>query len=237
MNTIVKPLTPCGNVGWDEYGQLFHWRDEGEGRRVGTIIADVRKETCFICARGWSVTAESLEDQDYDMSRAAWSHRSCLIRYVALGEFDFWVRALVDAGFIFGREKNERERLPSLEAIENAYWPKGDPWKAGCPWYRVHLLKKDVVKWQNSPHGRTLRLGARKHVLHMEIEPGSGFYDAAAAKALFASESVTKDVGLDRMMVHAHGREKAREYLGHFATILDANAWREELRKKDPAKA
>lgn len=233
MNRIVKPLTSDGMVGFDESGQLCLWKEEEGGGRIGKMIADVRKETCFICLRGWQVTAESLEDQSYNDGHAAWSHRSCAIRYGALTQFDFWYGALIEAGFIFGREKTERDRLPALESLPNGYHGGTDPWCAGMPWYRVHLLKKDVGKWENSPHGRTLRLGRRKRVWHMEIEPGTGSYDAEAARTLFAGEDVTKDIGDDRMMVHAWGRDKAREYLRHFAVILNANAWREELQKRD----
>lgn len=229
MNDIVKPLTKDGLVGWDGYGQLWLWRVHGE-RREGTIIADVREKTCVVCRRGWEATAESLGDQHYWTSRAEWAHESCYIRYLALGEFEFWVNALVGAGFIFGLEKDERHPLPSIEAIPNGYWGQKDPWGAGQPWYRAHLLTK-LENGKNVPLGRTLKLGTRKRVYHLEIEPGDGRYDAAAAQRLFADEDVTKMIGDGGLTVHAWGGDKAREYLKHFSEILGANAWREARTK------
>jgi hypothetical protein len=227
MNDIIRPLTPCGMVGWDEYNQLWLWRLEKSGNRSGTIIADIRGRTCPICNHGWEITPESLGDQHYLMSRAEWAHESCFIRYIALQEFDFWCDALVGAGFIFGRGE-DRKRLPSLEAIPNEYWPQGDPWGAGQPWYRVHLLKKMEDGYTNTAHGRFLKLGSRKRVYVLEVEPGEGSYDQAMAEKLFAPEDVTKKIRSDGMMIHAWGREKAREYLKHFAEILGVA----EMRRK-----
>lgn len=231
MNDIIKPLTRCGMVGWDAHNQLWLWKLEKSGSRCGTIIADVRGRVCPICNHGWEITAESLGDQHYMMSRAEWAHQSCLIRYMALQDFDFWVGALVDAGFIFGKIPNPEsrsERAPSLEAIPNEYWGPQDPWGAGQPWYRAHLLKKMEDGYTNTAHGRILKLGARKRVYVLEVESGEGSYDRAMAEKLFASEDVTKEIRSDRIMVHAWGRDKAKEYLKHFAEILGVT----EMRRK-----
>jgi len=112
---------------------------------------------------------------------------------------------------------------PALESLPNGYWGQRDPWGAGMPWYRARLLKRvDEKKRLNGPLGRTLRLGKRKRVYHLEIEKGAGPCDVAASKRLFEKEDVTKDIGEDRLMVHAWGKDKAREYLRHFAEILGA---------------
>jgi hypothetical protein len=230
MNTIVKPLTPCGMVGWDEYGQLCLWIKEGD-RRIGTHIADVRDKICPICKHGWEVTAKSLADQHYWQGRAEWAHESCIIRYGALRDFDFWRAALIDAGFIFGQLDNPKcigDGGPSLQEIPNEYWPKGDPWGAGQPWYRVRLLKKLEDGYTNGPLGRTLKLGSRKRVYVLVVEPGDGHYDRVLAEKLFASEDVTKEIRSDGMMVHAWGQDKAKEYLRHFAEILGVT----EMRRK-----
>lgn len=221
MNAIVKPLTRDGLLGWDQYGQLWRWKVEGE-RRVGTIIADVREKICCVCGRGWELTAEGMGDQYFWSNRAEWAHETCYIRHLALDEFDFWCSALVGAGFIFGQKDTTKplgEGGPALEALPNGYWGEKDPWGAGMPWYRARLLKK-LESRENAPLGRTLKLGHRKRVYHLEIEVGFGPYDKALAEELFKSEAVTKVIGDDTMLVHAWGQEKAREYLKHFARIL-----------------
>lgn len=233
MNHIVKPLTRDGLVGWDEFGQFWIWKVEGD-RRSGGIYHDVREKVCCVCRRGWEKTADSLRDQYFWDRRAEWAHKSCLIRFEALREYEFWCNALVEAGFIFGPSDNPTmiaQDGAALESIPNGYWPNSDPWGVGQPWYRARLLKKLEDDYTNAPHGRTLRFGSRKRVYHLEIEPGTGPYDMERAMALFANEAVTKEIRPDRLMVHAWGNEKAREYLKHFATVLGAD-WRENRRKK-----
>jgi hypothetical protein len=225
MNNI-KPLTQDGLVGWDSYGQLWCYRWKN-GIREGVIIADVREKTCCVCRRGWELTAESLGDQHRWDSRAEWAHKSCYIRHLALNEYEFWNNALVEARFMFGQIDNPRTigEAPDLEALPNEYWSKGDPWGDGLPWYRARLLKRvNVEKSENGPLGRTLRLGTRKNVHHLEIEVGFGPFDRALAIELFRSEEVTSRIDEDCMFVHAWGRDKAREYLKHFAKILGVTA-------------
>jgi ribosomal protein L37E len=221
LNDIVKPLTRDGLVGWDRFGQLWLWQVEGE-RRSGTIIADVRGKTCAVCGYGWKESAESLGNQHYWRNRAEWAHETCYIRYLAIQEFDFWWEALVGAHFIFGREDNPKtvaELGPALESLPNQYWGPNDPWGAGRPWYRARLLKK-LPNGDNASLGRTLKLGSRKRVYHLEIEPGEGPYDAVAASRLFEPEDVTKTIRADGMMVHAWGDLKAKEYLRRFSEVL-----------------
>lgn len=231
MNDIIRPLTKDGMVGWDQYDQLWLWRNEKHGGRSGSIIADVRGKLCPICKHGWEITAESLGDQEYMIGRAEWAHLSCFIRYQALQDFDFWRSSLIDAGFIFGQLDNPKyigEGGPSLQEIPNEYWGPKDPWGAGQPWYRVRLLKKLADGYTNTAHGRTLKLGLRKRVYVLEVEPGEGPYDQALAEKLFAPEDVTKEICGDRMMVHAWGQTKAQEYLRHFSEVLGVT----EMRRK-----
>lgn len=226
MNDIVKPLTQDGMVGWDQFGQFWIWKAEGADR-VGSIYHDVREKVCCICRHGWEVTAESLVDQYFMDNRAEFAHKSCFIRFLSLQEFDFWVNALVEAKFMFGPTDNPRciGEAAALEAIPNEYFGQKDPWGAGQPWYRARLLKRvDKEKSLNGPLGRTLKLGQRKRVYVLEIEKGPAQYDEKLAKELFEKEGVTKEIGRDGMMIHAWGRDKAREYLKHFAKILNVKS-------------
>jgi len=233
MNDILKPVTADGMAGYDQFGQFYiKWQDREY--TCGSVFHDVREKICCICGRGWELTSKSLRDQDFLSHRAEFAHQSCVIRYEALQEYDFWYRAVLDAGFMFGPLDNPRyiaEGGPALESIPNGYWPKGDAWGEGKPWYRVRLLKrlpedKQTADERNCELGRTLKLGARKRVYHLEIEPGPGEYDHKLAQELLGNEKVygdvkvTMDIRPDGLMIHAHGREKAREYLKHFARIL-----------------
>jgi hypothetical protein len=223
MNDILKPVTVDGMAGFDQFGQFYIKHREGE-YVVGSIYHDVREKICCICGHGWELTSRSLKDQDFLRHRAEHAHLSCVIRYEALQEYDFWYRAVLDAGFMFGPLDNPKyiaEGGPAFESIPNGYWPKGDPWGEGKPWYRVRLLKRvDKEKSLNGPLGRTLRLGARKHVYHLQIEEGPGPYDVEIARGIFKDADATKEIGSNGMMIHAHGRDNAREYLKRFAKIL-----------------
>lgn len=238
MNDILKPVTKDGMAGWDQFNQFYVKWKEGD-YTYGQHVHDVREKICFICNRGWELTAMSLKDQTFDDHRAQHAHLTCSIRYEALQEFDFWYRALVEVGFMFGPIDNSKyiaEGGPCFESIENGYWPKGDLWGKLKPWYRVRLLKrlpkeKQTYEERNCPVGRTLKLGARKRVYHMEIEEGPGAYDEKLAKELFSpaiAERITIDIGSKGMMVHAWGKEKAKEYLGYFKKILGVKAYWEE---------
>jgi len=229
VNDILKPVTADGMAGYDQFGQFYIKWKQGDST-WGSCFADVREKICCICNHGWELTAESLRDQDFLRHRAEYAHQSCVIRYEALQEFDFWYRAVLDAGFMFGqpdRDEKDYWKVPALEAIPNGYWPKGDKWGDGKPWYRVNILKRvDPEKSKNGSFGRTLVLGARKRVYHLEIEPGTGEYDYQLAQELLGGEvvygnvKVTMDIRPDGLMIHAHGREKASEYLKRFAKIM-----------------
>lgn len=227
MNDIIKPLTQDGMVGWDEFGQFWIWKREGTDR-VGRLYHDVREKICCICRHGWEVTGDSLSDQYFMDNRAEFAHKTCFIRYIALQEFDFWVNALVEARFMFGPLDNPKHIADggaALETLPNEYFGQDDPWGAGQPWYRARLLKRvDKEKSLNGPLGRTLKLGHRKRVYVLEIEEGGAPYDEKLAHELFGKEEVTKQIGSNGMMVHAWGRDKAREYLKHFAKILNVKS-------------
>lgn len=210
MNDIVKPLTPDGMCGWDAHGQLWIWKPEGKGKR-GTIIGDPRGHKCRICLQGWTLTVESLEDQEYWDSHEEWVHLSCSVRYAALQERDMWYGALIEAGI----------RFHGFEEIPNEYCPN-TPFYGRRPWYRVALIDSR----------RTLKLGRRKRVYSMEIEsamPGAGLYSLEQAQELLKAEDVTKEIRPDGLLIHAWGRDKAREYVKAFAKILDLG------RKPQPA--
>lgn len=195
MNNIIQPVTSDGLVGFDEFGQLCAWEQDGEFRR-GWHLHDVRQKTCIICGRKWDLTSESLKDQVFLQEKEAWVHQSCHKRYLALSEFYFWYGAVCGA----------RIRYHGLEEIPNEY--RGG-WN--LPWYRAKLCDRHA----------SLKLGTRKHVYHMEIElSGDPRYDREKAKAFLEREDVTKKEGVGGLYLHAHSKEKAKEYLKAFAEIL-----------------
>lgn len=202
MKDMVKLLTPDGLVGWDRFGQLWLWRPEGDSYR-GQMIGDPRGHTCRICAHGWVLTSESMGDQKYWYDFKEWVHQSCSIRYISLTERDFWLDELLDAGF----------RFYGFEEIPNEYWTR-DEWHKERPWYRVKL----------SESGRSLKLGTRKRVFHMEIEAREAPVDLQLATDLFSKEDVTKILQADKILVHAWTKAKVKVYLRLFAQILKSTS-------------
>lgn len=223
MNTIVKPLSKDGRLGFDEHGQLCCWRPEPGGGMVGTIVPDLRGATCMICNHGWDLTPAAYSDHWNWRSQDCVVHETCMIRFTSLVDHALYYSSLVKAGL----------RFDKLERIRNQYWSVRDRWHARH-WYRVRLLDS----------GRTLKFGSRKHVHHLEIEPGATLVDMGLAEKLFADEKVTKEVirpSEDRgtpkdwspnaqtegFLIHAHNDDKVREYILGFAMILG-------LEKKSP---
>jgi hypothetical protein len=244
VNDILRPVTVDGMAGFDQFNQFYIKWKEGDST-YGSTFHDVREKICCICSHGWELTAKSLKDQTFVDHRAEHAHLTCSIRYEALQEYDFWYRSLIDVGFMFGPIDNNRyiaEGGAAIESIPNGYWPKGDLWGQLKPWYRVRLLKrlpaeKQTADERNCAVGRTLKLGARKSVYHMEIEPGPGDYDYKLAQELLGNEkvygnvAVTMAIRADGAMIHAHGKEKAKEYLAKFKKILGVKAYWEEKEK------
>jgi hypothetical protein len=200
VNRIVKPLTPDGMVGWDEFDQLVLWEVEGD-RRIGRCIGDPRGHTCRICLQGWTLTAESLKDQHWRHDFDEWAHQSCLVRFSGLVEREMWYWALVEA----------RVRFNGLREIPNEYW-RNDPHYSKKPWYTAEAM--------DGPF--TLKLGRRKRVYHNGVipRPGQTLGATPAAAAEFAGEDVTKEFGADGWLLHAWTDDKARDYLRRLSKLL-----------------
>jgi hypothetical protein len=202
MRDIVKPITPDGLCGYDANGKLWLYEARGDGAFTGSMIQDPRGQKCPICLQGWVLTSGSMKDQTQWRVGGSleFVHQTCSIRYNGLVERDMWFDALCDAGI----------RFRGIANIENRYWSE-PPWSSR-PWYRVSLM-----------NGRTLRLGYRKRVYSLEIEPGGDRpYDVAKARELFTNEDVTKEINDEGLLIHAYGDIKAREYIKVFAQILPA---------------
>lgn len=203
MRDIVKPITPDGLCGYDANGRLWLWEPTHDGAFTGSPIRDPRGRKCAICLQGWVLTCESMKDQEtWEVvdGEPEYVHRTCSIRFSGLVERNMWYSALIQAEI----------RFHGMSNIENGYW-RESPWSQR-PWYRVRLL-----------NGWTLRLGHRKRVYSLEIEPRPGeSYDIGKAKDLFKDENVTKEFTDERLLIHAYGSDKAREYIKAFAKILPA---------------
>jgi len=198
-NSIVKPLTPDGMCGWDGFGQLWVYHVTKEGR-LGRLIGDPRGHKCRICGQGWVLTTESLMDQHWIREYQEWRHLSCHVRFLGLCDRDMWVNLLVDTRLWF----------TSIQEIPNEYW-RNDPPYSDRPWYRVTL--RDCRP--------TLKLGRRKRVYHMEIEPHDKKpLPIEQAQELFRGENVTKGVSDSGIYIHAWTEAKALEYLKAFEKML-----------------
>lgn len=198
MNDILRPITDDGLVGYDQFDQLMTIKQEKEGR-VSWFIADVRDKICPVCAHGWEPTAVSMQNQQYWYARKQHAHATCLARYSALNDYDFWYRTVCDA----------RIRFEGLTEIPNGYHAHESRWER--PWYCAQLL--------DSAH--QLKFGWRKRVWHMEILPAANNpINVELATKLFEKEDVTKAIDTEHVMIHAWGDAKAKEYLQVFKQIL-----------------
>lgn len=190
MNDILRPVTPDGMIGYDQYNQLFYWRQEGKDK-VGTIIGDPRGSICPICGRGWETTTESMADQYYHRAREKWLHETCFNRYLSFREYMFWHDLICAA----------RIRFEGLMEITNEY---GAAWNN--PWYTGKLLDAPA----------RLKLGTRKRVFHMEIMSDEPYCNPVAFDE-FAKEDVTKGKTPTGFYIHAWTEAKALEYMKIFA--------------------
>jgi len=200
VNDIVRPITPDGLVGYDQFGQLIAKR---AGPRVTSLhmIADVRRLTCAICERGWEPSAESMLNQvPWHAVNNDIVHETCLVRHCALVERTEFRYALIDA----------RVRFRRLEPEPNRYYPEGDPW-AKKPWYSAELTE----------HPARFFIGWRKRVVHVELQAEGGvpFDWWERAEQAFAEESVTKAFGEERVFLHAYGMNRVREYAARLTEI------------------
>lgn len=211
MNEIVRPITDDGQVGFDEFDQLMCWTPTGDSKgKVGRIISDLRQTTCVICDHGWEATALSLVNQFYWQLTNSHVHETCLIRHAGLNERSEFQRVMLGA-----RTRNVHVRYKTSD-IENRYWPKGDPYSAK-PWYQFDLIDFPV----------RFIIGSRKRVGVVQVEPiehsPTVLYWWSDAQDAFADEDVTKEFGPDRVMLHAWGQEKLREYVKKLAWFAEGS--------------
>lgn len=216
MYGIVKPLSSDGLLGFDERDQLWCWRPVAGGDFTGRMVPDLREQICIICGHGWELTAEAYADHCNWQFHGSEVHETCMVRYTSLHDYEIYHLALASAGLHFQR----------LQRIPNEYWQERDRWFQRS-WYRVTL----------SDSKRTLKLGSRRHVHHLEIERGEGEIDVTMAQCLFEHEHVTKGLrsrtprentpkdwepgqSFDGYYIHADNEDKVRDYIASFARIL-----------------
>jgi hypothetical protein len=196
MNDILKPITPDGNVGYDQFNQLICTRmHPGGDWKVTTHIADMRNKTCRICQQGWKLSAESFHDQFHWSLIDDWVHETCVMRHYALVERAEYERHFIDA----------RVRFKVVE-IENGYWGKpDDDCRMGLkPWYRIELTEHPA---------NYFIIGARKRVTSIRVCGPTPWFEVA--EKAFADQAVTKDFDPNGVMVHAGSIEKEKEYVRH----------------------
>lgn len=205
MNTIVKPITPDGRTGFDQYDQLMTWTvPDTNGYARGRIISDVRTHTCYICGRGWENTTESLCDQvaEDDM----FMHQTCYFGHRKLAEKRLLTDALIKADF-----------LCRLEEVPPRY-------PHSTPWQRVSLLKNDQAR---SDSGFKIVLGSRKRVwevrLHAPIEYLNRLQektkDYPETNGFRHESSDDPDLG-SYFFLHAWSMDQLIEFLKLFQSVL-----------------
>ena len=219
MNTIVRPITADGFVGFDEFGQLCLSEVQGKYTTL-TFISDVRQKVCAICNHGWYPSAKSMKDQYHwrllDETKAGgetygFVHLSCYVRHLALNDRTDVHRAIVGARIAFR----------GLVPMPNRYWPKGDIWGELRPWYHADVIPPGIGP--SAPTTCELIIGRRKRVWSIEMHPNKGeeFAWCEKAESAFKKEDVTKEFSPKGILLHAWTEEKMREYLTTLNAVGD----------------
>lgn len=201
---IVRPITPDGMVGYDQFNQLVLGYAE-RSHMTYIFIRDLRRNICTICNRGWEATAASLKDQAHWAMLDDYVHASCLERYSGLQERTLFHGAL--CGTV---------RFEKMLPIKNGYWSESVK-----PWYEIELLD----------HPARFVLGRRKSVDVVELQPTKWPFSAeeiARAEIEFQAENVTKHFQAESVLLHAHTNEKVREYVERVATVMGVAIVREK---------
>lgn len=193
---IKKFITDDKRVGYDESNMLMLATREGECTSYRPI-SDLRRQKCALCLRGWEATSESLADQTMWELIDSHVHSTCLMRHIGFVEMSDIYLAIHDA----------KLRFDGLVMIKNRYWPKAYP-EHTKPWYETELLDYPVI----------LTIGYRKRVIEISVE--GDWLPWEAFRTTFEKEDVTKDFDPKKMLVHAWGNEKMREYLVRIAEVL-----------------
>lgn len=206
MTIITRPVTDDGLVGYDQFGQFVVEWEERHGR-TSTFVKDVRGKTCVICNQQWKETGPSIKDQLHWSLINDFVHQSCYTRHLGLVERSDFDYEILKAGF----------RHHGMVPIVNQYWGANDDWSR--PWYRVELVN----------HPLRLTIGWRKRVISIELEAqGKEVINPEPFEKAFADEQVTKEFGLRKILLHAWGMEKAKEYLTKIAGLLGPGKMPEE---------
>ena len=183
MNKIIAPITPCGNVGFDEFNQLL-LRRVSKDFDSHTFVADTRRKTCAICGKGWELTAEAIADQiAINPTVSLLVHNRCMNGYHSMRE-----RYRID------KLLSDREWLREgpigfvMEEMPNQYKGAWD-----TPWFKMEFRK--------ALPGVELVIGRRKRVWHVELRNLTKERCKAVINAL---EAVTDTKGADANSVHVH---------------------------------
>ena len=202
---IKKYITADGMVGYDEFGQLVLTREVRMGSdvcMVSTFIADVRDKICMICDQEWELNGDSMGDQHHWSLIDEFVHETCLARHHGLIERAEYHYAFVEAGV----------RFHVLKPIPNRYWgPPTAHVLGNKPWYETTLCD----------HSIRFTIGPRKRVHEIIIESidGSILSWERAAEQDFRTENVTKEFGSNKILIHAWGFDKMREYIKRIVLV------------------
>lgn len=214
MNEIVTPVTPCGNAGIDQFGQLVVYETSGTGRRTMYVIRDPRGKTCTICGRGWELTVPGLKDQySFNWATAQLVHHRCMLGYHTLREQSLINSVLVNDRWNPGGLGIEVEEVP------NEY---GMAWNT--PWFRIQFTK--------ALPGVSLVIGARKRVWEIRVEGIDHAQMDELVKAFAPTIGtdtrgrMSLSTGRGAWYVHAWSREAVRERVAMMMNVLLPEAFR-----------
>lgn len=222
MNDIITPVTPDGEIGYDQYGQFVSWEkieEPGqETRMIGTHIADVRGKTCSICGQVWQLTGPGLRNQLRLDHMEAWAHKTCYVGHLAVTESAMLYRILSNATMAHYEMAAIGWRTAR---IKNEY---GGAWNT--PWHQISFVRypKDHAKRRDEHSGQAtafcLKFGPRKRVYHMSLHnPGFDF----SKYHPITEDDVTKEVRSGWLLVHAYTEADAQKYLSAMVKLIIEN--------------
>jgi len=204
-HVIVRPVTPDGMAGYDEFNQFWATRDG----TTFSAVADLRATNCELCGRAWENTGPALLDQLRLYVFGCYVHETCLVRHRAFNQHDAVLTAFEEA----------RINHNGLIKIPNQYYREPDPW-ALAPWYSADLF--------GIPN--RLVIGRRKRVWSIEvslIQPTDAkLWWWSQATQAFEQEEVTKDFTEERGRIHAWSDKKMIEYVSLLARIAGYDSLR-----------
>lgn len=183
------------DIYYDQYKQI-NVVSHDDGKYKTTFISrDLRGEVCYLCNKGWELTAKDWGNQCRAGNHRL-CHESCLSNFMSLTEYIKYSR-LFDS-IVEGNSNFKIEEIP------NQYFSSGH-WKPS--WHKVTVGEKVVFE-----------VGRRKRVDSITAYYLDGSVIPKQPLTLaFEDMKDTKEIGIHKILLHAWTEKQTKDYI---VTIL-----------------